>query len=175
MRWTCRANDPRGKWRGVRRSRSANWSRRLSYAVRSIRPADRPRWEPLWAGYQRQYKVDLPPDVTDLTWGRFFDGLEPVYALVAEDGDALIGMVHYLFHRSTWMIGPTCYLQDLFTLEQSRGRGVAGALIGAVYRSAAQAGAARVYWNTHETNATARALYDRIATRSGFIQYRKDL
>ena len=146
----------------------------LSYAVRPVRPDDRPRWEPLWEGYQRHYKVDLPREVTDLTWRRFFDGLEPVHALVAEDGETLIGLVHYLFHRSTWMMGPTCYLQDLFTLEQSRGRGVAGALIDDVYRRAGQAGAARVYWNTHESNVTARALYDKIATRSGFIQYRKD-
>ena len=147
----------------------------MSFSVRAVRPNDRSPWEQLWTGYQRHYKVDLPPDVTNVTWRRFFDGLEPMHALVAEDGDTLIGLVHYLFHRSTWMTGPTCYLQDLFTLEQERGRGVAGTLIGAVYREAARAGAARIYWNTHETNARARALYDRLATRSGFIQYRKDL
>jgi GNAT superfamily N-acetyltransferase len=147
----------------------------LTYLIRPIEPADRPRWEPLWKGYQIFYKVDLLPEVTDLTWRRFFDGLEPVHALAAEEGDALIGIVHYLFHRSTWMIGPTCYLQDLFTSEAARGRGVGGALIEAVYKAAAAAGAIRVYWNTHETNATARSLYDKIANRSGFIQYRKDL
>jgi GNAT superfamily N-acetyltransferase len=140
-----------------------------------VRPADRPGWEPLWKGYQVFYKVDLPRDVTDLTWRRFFDGLEPVHCLVAEEGGALIGLVHYLFHRSTWMAGPTCYLQDLFTTEAARGRGVGAALIEAVYREAAAAGASRVYWNTHETNATARSLYDKIAARPGFIQYRKDL
>lgn len=140
-----------------------------------MRPTDRPDWEPLWKGYQAFYKVDLPRDVTDLTWRRFFDGLEPVHALVAEEGGALIGLVHYLFHRSTWMVGPTCYLQDLFTAEAARGKGVGAALIEAVYREAAAAGASRVYWNTHETNATARSLYDKIAARSGFIQYRKDL
>lgn len=140
-----------------------------------MRPTDRRDWEPLWKGYQAFYKVDLPRDVTDLTWRRFFDGLEPVHALVAEEGGALIGLVHYLFHRSTWMVGPTCYLQDLFTAEAARGKGVGAALIEAVYREAAAAGASRVYWNTHETNATARSLYDKIAARSGFIQYRKDL
>jgi GNAT superfamily N-acetyltransferase len=146
----------------------------LAFVIRPVEPADRPRWEPLWKGYQVFYKVDLPADVTEHTWRRFFDGLEPVHALVAEEGDALIGVVHYLFHRSTWMIGPTCYLQDLFTTETARGKGVGRALIEAVYRAAAEAGASRVYWNTHETNATARALYDKVATRSGFIQYRKD-
>lgn len=146
----------------------------MTYIVRPIEPTDRPRWAPLWKGYQTFYKVDLPAEVNDLTWRRFFDGLEPVHALVAEEGEALIGLVHYLFHRSTWMIGPTCYLQDLFTTEAARGKGVGRALIEAVYRAAAEAGASRVYWNTHETNATARALYDKVATRSGFIQYRKD-
>jgi GNAT superfamily N-acetyltransferase len=139
-----------------------------------VQAADRQRWEPLWKGYQIFYKVDLPAEVTELTWRRFFDGLEPVHAFVAEEGDALIGIVHYLFHRSTWMIGPNCYLQDLFTAEAARGKGVGGALIEAVYKAAAAAGASRVYWNTQETNATARALYDKIGKYSGFIQYRKD-
>lgn len=147
----------------------------MSFIIRPVQPADRPRWEPLWRGYQIFYKVDLPAEVNDLTWRRFFDGLEPVHALVAEEGEALIGLVHYLFHRSTWMVGPTCYLQDLFTGESARGKGVARALIEAVYRAAAEAGASRVYWNTHETNAPARALYDKVATRSGFIQYRREL
>jgi len=147
----------------------------MTLAIRSLRPDDRPRWAPLWKGYQTFYEVDIAEATTDLTWRRFFDGLEPVHALVAEDGERLIGLAHYLFHRSTWMAGPTCYLQDLFTIEAARRRGVAAALIREVYRLAAEAGAARVYWMTHETNATARALYDRIATRSGFIQYRKDL
>jgi GNAT superfamily N-acetyltransferase len=146
----------------------------LSYLIRPIHPADRPRWEPLWKGYQVFYKVDLPAAVTDLTWRRFFDGLEPVHAFVAEEGDALIGIVHYLFHRSTWMIGPNCYLQDLFTAEAARGKGVGAALIEAVYKVAAEAGASRVYWTTQETNATARSLYDKIGKYSGFIQYRKD-
>jgi GNAT superfamily N-acetyltransferase len=147
----------------------------LAFVIRPVKPADRPRWEPLWKGYQTFYKVDLPAEVTDLTWRRFFDGLEPVHALAAEEGETLIGVVHYLFHRSTWMIGPICYLQDLFTAESARGKGVGGALIEAVYKEAAAAGASRVYWHTHETNATARSLYDKVAKLSGFLQYRKEL
>ncbi len=143
----------------------------MAFVIRPVKPADRPRWEPLWKGYQ----TDLPAEVTDLTWRRFFDGLEPVHALAAEEGETLIGVVHYLFHRSTWMIGPICYLQDLFTAESARGKGVGGALIEAVYKEAAAAGASRVYWHTHETNATARSLYDKVAKLSGFLQYRKEL
>ena len=146
----------------------------MDFVIRPVQPGDRSRWEPLWKGYQVFYNVDLPTAVTDLTWRRFFDGLEPVHALVAEEGDALLGIVHYLFHRSTWMIGPNCYLQDLFTAEAARGKGVGGALIEAVYKAAVAAGASRVYWNTQETNATARSLYDKIGKYSGFIQYRKD-
>src|ERR1700735_2591145 len=127
----------------------------MSYLIKPEQPADRPRWEPLWKGYQTFYKVDLSDEVTDLTWRRFFDGLEPVHALVAEEGEALIGIVHYLFHRSTWMIDSNCYLQDLVTTKEARGKGVGAALIAEVYRLAAEAGASRVYWNTHETNATA--------------------
>ena len=147
----------------------------MAAIIRPVRPNDWPRWTPLWKGYQAFYNIDLLPEVNTLTWARFFDGLEPMHAMVAEEGEALIGLVHYLFHRSTWMAGPTCYLQDLFAAEEARGRGVGGALIAEVYRRAAEAGAARVYWHTHETNATARSLYDKIATRSGFIQYRKEL
>jgi GNAT superfamily N-acetyltransferase len=94
---------------------------------------------------------------------------------VAESDDRLIGLVHYLFHRSTTLLALTCYLQDLFTSEESRGRGVGGALIEAVYRRAAAAGSTRVYWLTHETNVTAQRLYDQLADRSGFIVYRKDI
>jgi GNAT superfamily N-acetyltransferase len=113
--------------------------------------------------------------VTEITWGRFLDGAEPVHALVAEEGDALIGFVHYLFHRSTAKAGPICYLQDMFTVEAARGRGVGRALIEGVCACARAAGASRVYWHTQESNTTARALYDKIATLTSFVQYRKYL
>jgi GNAT superfamily N-acetyltransferase len=96
-----------------------------------------------------------------------------VHALVAESNGKLIGLTHYLFHRSTTAIAPNCYLQDLFTAEDARGKGVARALINAVYDRAKLAGAARVYWQTHETNVTAMQLYDKVAERSGFVVYRK--
>ena len=98
-----------------------------------------------------------------------------MHALVAESEGELIGLAHYLFHRTTTTIAPLCYLNDLFTSEAARGKGVGRALIEAVYVQARQAGAPRVYWQTHETNTTARALYDKLAERSGFIVYRKAL
>lgn len=138
-------------------------------------PADRTQWEPLWQGYLAFYKTSLPPATTDLTWSRFFDGIEPMHALVADQAGSLIGLVHYLYHRSTMMVGPNCYLSDLFTAEAARGKGVGRALIEAVYAAARAAGSSRVYWTTQENNATAMLLYDKVAEKSGFIQYRKPL
>jgi GNAT superfamily N-acetyltransferase len=108
-----------------------------------------------------------------MTWARFFDHYEPVHALVAESGGELLGLTHYLFHRSTTAIEPTCYLQDLFTNAAVRGKGVGRALINGVYEQAKLAGSSRVYWLTHETNATAMQLYDKVAERPGFVIYRK--
>jgi GNAT superfamily N-acetyltransferase len=143
--------------------------------VRPVAPADFAQWAPLWEGYNRFYERTLPAAITEMTWSRFFDAYEPVHALVAERDGQLLGLVHYLFHRSTIMIGPTCYLQDLFTSAAARGQGVGRALIEAVYARAREAGAPRVYWQTHETNATAMKLYDQVAERSGFVVYRKQI
>lgn len=147
--------------------------------IRPVVAADKDRWLPLWAGYNAFYKRTGPTaisrDVTDMTWSRFFDAYEPMHALVAEADGALLGFTHYLYHRNTAMIAPVCYLQDLFTNEAARGRGVGRALIEGVYAAARAAGSPRVYWTTQEGNATARLLYDRIAETSDFIQYRKTL
>jgi GNAT superfamily N-acetyltransferase len=149
------------------------------FSIRAVVPADFAQWKPLWDGYNRFYgRADataLPDAITQMTWSRFFDAYEPVHALVAERDGQLIGLVHYLFHRSTIQIAPTCYLQDLFTNEASRGQGAGRALIEAVYERAKAAGSSRVYWLTHETNATAIRLYNQVAERSGFIVYRKSL
>jgi GNAT superfamily N-acetyltransferase len=143
--------------------------------IRPIARADHARWLPLWDGYNAFYgrhgDTALDAAITATTWERFFDDVEPVHALVAEDDGRLIGLTHYLFHRSTTAIAPTCYLQDLFTGEAARGKGVGRALIEGVYERARAAGAPRVYWQTHETNHTAMRLYDGVAERSGFLVY----
>ncbi len=144
------------------------------FKVRAIRSSDRERWAPLWRAYLTFYGVAENLEVTNATWARIFDALEPVHAVIAERDGALIGFSHYLFQRSTWLLNPQCYLQDLYVEEDKRGNGVGRALIGAVVGAAKDAGAPRVFWNTHETNAVARRLYDAVAKRSGFIQYRID-
>lgn len=144
--------------------------------IRIVQPADHPAWLPLWHGYNAFYGrsgiTALPPQTTEVTWTRFFDPREPVHCLVAERGGQLIGLAHYLFHRSTTSVENTCYLQDLFTAPEARGGGVGRALIAAVCQNARAAGSSRLYWQTHETNLTAQRLYDSCAERSGFIVYR---
>ena len=141
--------------------------------------ADRDAWAPLWDGYNAFYERTGPtavsPEQTELTWSRFLDAGEPMHALVAEVDGRVVGLTHYLFHRSTTMVADTCYLQDLFTSPEARGLGVGRALIEAVYAAARDAGSTRVYWQTHETNVTAQRLYDAIADKSGFIVYRHDV
>jgi len=145
-------------------------------SIRPVTPLDYDQWLPLWHGYNAFYgrsgPTALPSEITQTTWTRFFDANEVVYALVAETSGQLIGLAHYLFHRSTITIRPTCYLQDLFTAEAARGKGAGRALIQGVYKEAKEAGSTRVYWHTHETNQTARRLYDQVAEKSGFIVYR---
>ena len=143
--------------------------------IRSVGKDERAAWEPLWRGYLTFYKATLPPEQDDLTWQRLHDPAEPMHLLGAYVDGTLEGIVHYLFHRSTWTDGNYCYLQDLFVAESGRNHGLGRALIDAVYGKAIEAGASRVYWLTHESNDTARALYDKVADRSGFIQYRKVL
>lgn len=140
--------------------------------IRPIQPDERGAWEPLWQGYLTFYETAVESEVTETTWRRLHDPAEPMHVLGAFLDDELVGIVHYLFHRSTWSIGNYCYLQDLFTAPEARGQGAGRALIEAVYEQAAAAGASRVYWLTHEANAVARALYDHVADRPGFIQYR---
>lgn len=145
--------------------------------IRPVIRADREHWEKLWVGYNEFYgrsgPTALDPAVTDMTWERFFDSYEPVHALVAEQGEDILGLAHFLFHRSTISIQPVCYLQDLFVEKDARGKGVARALIEAVYERAQAVSASRVYWQTHESNETAMKLYDKLAEKSGFVVYRK--
>ena len=143
--------------------------------VRPVAPDERAAWGPLWKGYQTFYEVALSDEITTTTWSRLHDPAEPMFVLGAYLGGKLVGIVHSLYHRSCWTIGNYCYLQDLFVAEEARGHGIGRALIEAVASEARAGGASRVYWLTQEGNTTARALYDRVAKRSGFIQYCKVL
>jgi GNAT superfamily N-acetyltransferase len=145
--------------------------------IRQVTPADYDQWLPLWEGYNAFYgragATALAPEITGLTWTRFFDSYEPVHALVADRVGELLGLTHYLFHRSTTAVAPNCYLSDLFTNQAARSKGVGRALINGVYQHAKLAGSPRVYWQTHQTNQTAMQLYDKVAEHSGFVVYRK--
>ena len=145
--------------------------------IRSVATTDFPQWLPLWDGYNAFYGRSgasaLPREVTEVTWARFLDPLEAMHALVAEHDGVLVGLAHYLYHRNTIQVAPTCYMQDLFTAEAARGNGVGRALIEAVARAASGEGSPFIYWHTHETNAVARKLYDAVGERSGSIVYRK--
>lgn len=147
--------------------------------IRPVMNHDRPQWRPLWDGYNAFYgrsgSTALPEAITDRTWQRFLDPDEPVHARVAEHEGQLVGLVHYLFHRSTTRLNDVCYLQDLFTEPTRRGQGVGRALIEAVCDEARAAGSSRVYWQTQEGNRAGRALYDQVAEHRGFIVYAREL
>jgi len=137
--------------------------------VSELRPEDRARWEILSRGYKKFYETELPDSKYEETWRRLMDG-RGVYGFAARLDGHLVGIAHYLFHASTWM-EDACYLQDLFVDEAVRGKGVARALIEQVASKARERGASRLYWTTKHDNATARALYDKVASHAGFIRY----
>ena len=145
------------------------------FLVRPIERDDFSAWLPLWNGYNAFYgrtgATTLPESITLVTWERFFNPIEPVFALVAVREQSLIGIAHYLFHRSTTRVEPVCYLQDLFTEPQQRSQGVGKTLISSVYERAKAAGASRVYWQTQSSNEAGRAVYDQVAKHLGFIVY----
>jgi GNAT superfamily N-acetyltransferase len=143
--------------------------------VRPLQARDKPVWLVLFKGYIEFYKATVPEDVIETLWQRLMRGGEGFHvALVAvDDADVPVGLAHVLYHRSTWTNGWYCYLEDLFVDPTRRQKGVGRALIEAVYAQADARGCTRVYWMTQENNATARGLYDRVATKSPFVQYRR--
>lgn len=142
--------------------------------VRALEPADETDWRRLWAGYQRFYEVSLSEEVHLSTWRRLHDPAEPVFGALAlpAGGGPPFGLVHFIRHRTGWDVADSCYLQDLYVDDAARGQGVGAALIDYVAAAAAGFGAAQVHWLTHETNTRAMRLYDAVAVRSGFVQYR---
>ena len=132
--------------------------------IRDLQTCDRTAWEPLWLDYQKFYGVALGTDVTASTWRQLLDDGRPVRGLGAFGGDRMLGLAHFLFHRSTWRSGGVCYLQDLYVVPDARRQGLARQLIEAVYAAADSAGVRQVYWLTHASNAAARKVYDRLRT-----------
>lgn len=147
----------------------------MTVTIKPLARADHAAWLPLWRGYQAFYKVEIPDEVSAVTFERILDAAEPIGGALAWDGGAAVGLVHHVRHRSTWTVGDYCYLQDLFVDAAGRGRGTGRALIEHVCDLARAAGCSRVHWLTHETNRDAMLLYDRVAERSGFVQYRRVL
>lgn len=140
--------------------------------IRMLEPGDREAWAALWTAYLRFYDTTLPPEMFELTFRRLLEPAEPLWcALSLDETGTPVGLVHYIYHRTAWAAGDTCYLQDLFVDPDRRGGGRGRALIGHVVDAAKARGAMRVYWHTSETNATARRLYDAVAIYSGFVQY----
>lgn len=146
--------------------------------IRNVCRNDRPDWQVLWDEYNEFYgrsgTTSLDPAITELTWERFFDPIEPIHCLVAINEDRVVGIAHYLYHRSTTRKADVCYLQDLYTAKSLRGRGIGGKLIDAVAEAASHSGSSRVYWQTKVNNEAARALYDKVAEHNGFIVYIKE-
>jgi len=141
--------------------------------IRPIRTEDRQAWDPLWQGYLEFYRATLAPEVTERTWAALCDSASAVHGLVAEQNGQLAGFAHLIMHPTTWAIGPTCYLEDLYIAKAWRGRDIARQLINAVYAFADESGAAGVYWLTQEYNAPARSLYDTLAHRTSFVVYQR--
>jgi GNAT superfamily N-acetyltransferase len=143
-----------------------------SLEIRSFEKSDHAEWRRLWTAYLEFYESTVPEEVYETTWRRLFtEGeFEPKGFVAILDGKA-VGLTHYMFHRSAWLVENKCYLQDLFADPEIRGKGIGAALIAAVKEASTAKGCAGIYWLTHETNATARKLYDRVATNTGFIRY----
>lgn len=139
--------------------------------IRAIRPEDHAAWLELWRGYLEFYETDLADDVSRFTFDRIVDPGSGLHGAIAWQDGRAVGVVHWLTHLATWSKGEYCYLEDLFVSSDARGAGAGRALIGHVRDWAAAAGCEKVYWLTALTNARAQALYDQVATRTGFIHY----
>lgn len=143
----------------------------MDLTIRDIESSDEPRWRALWDGYLRFYETEIPETTTAATWRRLLDPASPMSGLVAERGDALVGLTHCVFHPYTWGEANACYLEDLFVDPEVRGSGAGRGLMEAVVERARAAGCGRVYWHTHVNNEQARRLYDSFSLADDFVRY----
>ena len=146
-----------------------------SLFIAPLSKADYDAWLKLWQSYLTFYETRLPPTTTEKTWRNLLGSDVPIYGFGAWQDDTLVGITHVVIHPNTWNTTECCYLEDLYVSEDVRGQGVGRALIEQVYEFANNKNCNRVYWITQEGNATARKLYDSIATQTDMVQYRKDL
>ncbi|MGJ7547365.1 N-acetyltransferase family protein [Pseudomonas alloputida] len=146
-----------------------------SVTLRPVSAQDHAAWLALWQAYLRFYQTELAEEVSLSTWQRLLDPNEPTLSTLAWVDGKAVGMVNFIYHRSNWSIENSCYLQDLYVDNSQRGLGIGRQLIEHVYAAAKAAGCIKVHWLTHETNATAISLYEQVAERPGFIQFRKGL
>jgi GNAT superfamily N-acetyltransferase len=143
--------------------------------IRRLEAGDWDGWLPLWNGYLRFYREELPEELTRLTFERLCERRDGMLGLLAlQDGGEAVGLAHLIFHPSTWSETVKCYLEDLFVSKAARGGGWGRELIDAVYAEADGAGASSVYWHTQQFNAAGRSLYDTVAHNTSFIVYERE-
>ncbi|MGH8336091.1 MAG: GNAT family N-acetyltransferase [Gammaproteobacteria bacterium] len=145
---------------------------RRSLVIRDLVAANEADWRRLWACYNAFYEAEVPEAVTQATWSRVQDPGSGIGGRAAVVERGLVGFAHYILNPSTWTLGPTCYLEDLYVDASARGHGVGGALIGDLIGLGVERRWARIYWHTRDGNATARRLYDRFASADDFVRYR---
>lgn len=144
--------------------------------IRELRAEDRTAWEPLWAGYLRFYRAEIAPEVTERTFTLMTERRDGCFGLAAEAGDrTVVGLAHCVIHPTTWSLGSTCYLEDLFVDPAHRGSDAGRALIEAAGEHARAAGAETLYWHTQAFNGSARSLYDTVATLTSYVHYERAL
>ena len=142
--------------------------------IRPLEARDKADWHRMWTAYLDFYETSVSDEVYETSFARLLSGDPGEYkGLIAEIGGKPVGLAHFLYHRFMWTVADTCYLMDLFTDPDARGRGVGRALIEAVHATAKQDGVPSTYWNTQETNYKGRTLYDQVATKVPFVTYEK--
>lgn len=144
--------------------------------IKPLQQTNKNQWQTLWQGYLDFYQTHLPQATTDNTWQKIVDENSSIYGFGAwqndDQNEKLVGFVHVVLHPNTWNTNDCCYLEDLFVNDKARGQGVGKALIEYVYDFAKTKNCNRVYWVTDSDNITAQRLYEKVANKMDFIQYR---
>lgn len=141
--------------------------------VRRLEAEDRCEWERMFRAYIDFYGHSLDSAAYDRAWQGVFEDTR-VHARAAWIDGTMCGFAHFLVHPHS-NANDVCYLQDLFTVPEARGQGVARRLIAYVTAWARARECSAVYWQTHVRNTRARKLYDKVAEHRGFIVYEIDL